>query len=313
MLKIFILDIVWVFFSDILLAIHQRISRQGRSARQGRMAKCFPRKAQGLGLETKLWRGAMAFDKDFITSVFEAATEEQVEKVLKEYESDLTGLKVKRDEIFAKNNEYKESLDKISKERETEKAELLKQIEEMDQRLKASGTEETKAYFEAEKKKIQDSYAAKISDYETKTGQQEKQFMELSAKYIEVLKNTEIDRAMDKIQNLDRAKANMLRDLIKSRNQFDLLTVDGEEKMLSKDHRGISDTINAFVATDEGKFFLQNNNSGGGAPGSTNPKPQTGNPFLKGKENLDEQGRIFRENPALFNRLKAEAESVASA
>jgi len=41
--------------------------------------------------------------------------------------------------------------------------------------------------------------------------------------------------------------------------------------------------------------------------GGKTPEPQNTNPWAKGKRNLTEQGRIFRENPDLARRLEAQA------
>jgi len=51
------------------------------------------------------------------------------------------------------------------------------------------------------------------------------------------------------------------------------------KKLMNAEYRGVSDVLNAFLATDEGKEYLLNNSSGGGAPGathgSTSGKPNT--------------------------------------
>jgi hypothetical protein len=252
----------------------------------------------------------MALDKAFLAGVLEGITDEQVEKVLKEYESDVTGLKVNRDQVLTESKGYKEKLDKLSTDYGTEKSAFQKQIEDLETKLKASGSDELKVFHEAELKKTHDMYAAKIAEYEAKTGQHEKAFGELQSEYLEVLKNTELDKAMDKIQNLDRSKANILRDTFWGRNKFEHQTIEGVKKLMNQEYRSIGDVLNAFIATDEGKFFLLSNSTGGGATGSTSLKPQTGNPFIKGKENLTEQGRLLRENPTLYNTLKVQAEAL---
>ena len=253
----------------------------------------------------------MALDKEFLASLdaIESA-EERNEKILKEYEADLTGLKVKRDELLAESKERKEKLEQLAKEREAEKTGFQKRIAELESQAKASGSDETKAFYEAEKKQMQDLHAAKLAEQEKAIEQRAAAYDGLYADYLSVLKSTELDKAMDSIQNLDRAKANILRSTFWDRNQFDLQNVDNEKKLLNKDFRSIGDVLNAFIATDEGKFFLISNSTGGGATGSTSAKPQTANPFVKGKENLDEQARIFKENRTLYESLKQAAESA---
>jgi hypothetical protein len=74
----------------------------------------------------------------------------------------------------------------------------------------------------------------------------------------------------------------------------------------------MADLLNDFLNTNEGKLFLRNMNDGGGAPGSGVKSPVVTNPFTKGRENLDAQGKLYKENPAMFAQLKAQAEAAAS-
>jgi len=251
----------------------------------------------------------MALNKEFLTSVFEGIEkpDDRIEKVLKEYEADVTGLKVNRDQVLTENKGYKEKLEKLTADYGTEKTGFQKRIEELETKIKSSGSEETKAFYEAEKKQIQDMYAAKLTDAEKAIGQHKAAHDELYSEYLKVLKNTELDRAMDAFTNLDPGLKNVLRDVFWARYQFDFQNVEGERKLLNKEFRNISDTLTAFVGTDEGKRFILSSSTGGGAPGSASVKPPVKNPFVKGQENLTEQGRLFKENPTLFARLKAEA------
>ena len=251
----------------------------------------------------------MPFDKEFLTGIFEGIedADARIEKVWKEYEADTTGLRINKDKILAESKDYKEKLEKLAQERETEKTSAQKRIEELETQVKNSGTEETKAFFEAEKKQIQDMYTAKLAETEKAIGQHKTAHDELFGKYMKVLKNTELDRAMDGIPNLDRSKGNLLRDTFWARNQFDFQPVDGEEKLLNKEFRGIEDTLKAFVATEEGKFFIIPNSTGGGAPGSGTSKPTIDNPWKDETFNLTEQSRLTKENPTLAAQLKAQA------
>jgi hypothetical protein len=258
----------------------------------------------------------MALDKEFLTGVFEGVegAEERIGKVLKEFESETTGLRVNKDAILKESKDYKDKLEKLAAERESEKSGLQKRIEELENQVKASGGEELKAYYEAEKKKLEEMYAAKLTEQEKAIGLHKSERENLYSEYLKVLKNTELDRAMDSHSNLIPEMKNILRDVFWARNQFELTELDGVKKLLNpKDnYRSIEDTLKAFIATEEGKSFLLNNSTGGGATGGNIPnRPAIGNPFIKGKENLDEQGRLYKENPSLYASLKAQAEALA--
>ena len=252
----------------------------------------------------------MALDKDFLTPIFEGieGAEERIGKILKEYEADITGLKVNKDQILNESKATKDKLDKLNQEREAEKAELLKRIEEMEKQIKDSSTEATMEFYEAEKKKIEDMYAAKFAEQDRSIKQRETAYTELNAEYLKLMRNNELDRAIDGIQNLDNSKKNILRDVFLARNQFELQTVDGEKKMLNKDFRTIPDALNAFIATDEGKLFVLANSSGGNATGGNKPSiPSTPNPWAKETLNLTQQMIITKEQPALAKSLMAAA------
>ena len=251
----------------------------------------------------------MAMDKDFLAGFFEGRedADDVIGKILKEHEADVTGLKVNRDAVLKENKDYKERQEKHSQEWETAKSGFAKRIEELESQAKASGNDETKAIYETKLKDTEELYKAKLADAGKTTERHRAEHEKLYGEYLEVLKQTEFDRAMNGIPNLDPAKKEILRTTFWGRNQFDLKEVDNAQVLLNTSHRGIEDTLKTFIGTDEGKFFVVNNNSGGGATGSTSAKPVTGNPWMKDKENLDEQGRIHRENPERAKQLMKEA------
>ena len=255
----------------------------------------------------------MAMDKDFLAGFFEGRedADDVIGKILKERDADTTGLRINRDDVLKESKDFKARLDELAKERDAEKADFQKRIEELETKIKASGNDETKTFYEAEIKNLHAQHAAKLAEHEKAAGKSKAEREQLYAKYVDVLESTELDKAMDGVQGFDRAKAGIFRSTFKDRFKFKFREVDGTEKLLSDDFRSIADTVNAFVGTNEGKFFVVASNSGGGATGSTSAKPATGNPWMKGQENLDEQGRIFRDNPARAAELKAQAATAS--
>jgi hypothetical protein len=265
---------------------------------------------QSLGLDTKNLGVFMELDQEQLTGL--GLTEEQKAGVVKLYETNVTGLKVKNNEVIAKSNEYKTNLEKLTKDYETEKSGYLKQIEDLDKQIKATGNDELKGLHEAEKKQISEAAAVKISELEKLIVQEKEAHGNLYGEYVKVLKNTELDQAMDKLNNLDPSMRSILRDVFWARYKFDFKEIEqGKGKsLMSDDYKSIGDTLTAFVSTDEGKRFQLANSTGGGATGSQNTKPHVGNPFIKGKENLDAQARLLKENPSLAASLKAQAEAI---
>jgi hypothetical protein len=243
--------------------------------------------AQVRRLEAKiLWGKSMPLDKAFLTGAIEGITDEQAEKILKEHDSDITGLKVNRDQVLSESKGYKEKLEKLTADVGTKEAEYKKQIEELEGRIKASSTEETKAFYEAEKKKLQEIHSAQIAETDKKYAALEAERTALYSEYLEVLKNTELDKAMDSVQNLNPRRKNSLRYEFWARNKFEHQEVEGVKKLMNSEFRSVSDVLNAFLATDEGKEYLINNNSGGGAAGSTHGS-QPGKPNTMPRERFD--------------------------
>jgi len=240
-------------------------------------------------------------------------TEELAAGVIKLYEQETTGLRGKNTEVIAKMNEYKTANEKLAQDYEAERAVTTKQIEDLNKQIKAAGGEELKNLHEAEKKQLQDQFAVKVADYENKVKAGQETYNQLYGDYVKVLKNTELDQAMDKLNNLDPSMRSILRDVFWARFKFEFKSVEqgAEKKLYGDDYKTIGDTLTAFIGTEEGKRFQLANSTGGGATGSSNVKPIIGNPFIKGKENLTEQGVLLKTNPTLYNTLKAQAEALS--
>jgi len=255
----------------------------------------------------------MALDKEFLTGVFEGVenAEERIGKVLKEYESDTTGLKITRDDIKKEKEGYKAKLDELAALSEKEKADLQKQIEELEKQVKASGGEELKAVYEAEKTKLLEMHAAKLSELEKARDGYKSEHEKLYSEYLKVLKNTELDKAMNSLPNLKPELKNILRDAFWARNQFEYVDFEGRKELRSgkeTNYRTIEDTLRAFISTDEGKSFVLNNSTGGGATGGSAPgKPVIQNPYAKETFNLTEQMKLEKADPAKATALRESA------
>jgi hypothetical protein len=252
----------------------------------------------------------MALDKEFLASVFEGIEkpEERIEKVLKEYEADVTGLKVNRDQVLSENKGHKEKAEKLTQEWTAKEAEYKKQLEELDKQIKSSGKDELKSYYEAELKKAQGVYQSQLEEVNKKATTVEAENARLFNEYIDILRNVEFEKAAEKINNLDQTKKAILRDVFFKRNDFEFKEVDGIKKFLNKgNYRDVNDSLQSFIGTDEGKFFLLANSTGGGAAGSGSKIPSTNNPYKKETFNLTEQMKLEREKPELADQLKSQA------
>jgi len=252
----------------------------------------------------------MAFDKAFLTSLFEGIEkpDDRIEKALKEYEADITGLKVNRDQVLAENKGYKEKSEKLTQEWAAKEAEYKKQLEEYDKQIKSSGKDELKSWYEGELKKAQGVYQSQLEEAGKKTSSVEAENARLFGEYVDLLRNVEFEKAAEKIKNLDQEKKAILRDVFFKRNEFEFKEFDGIKKFLHKaSNRDVGDSLQSFIGTDEGKFFLLANGTGGGATGSASVKSGINNPWKKETFNLTEQMLLTKEKPELAAQLKAQA------
>ena len=246
-------------------------------------------------------------DKEFITGTFEGATDEQVEKILKEVAADTTGLKVNSEKMKAEIKAAKDELEKLKSEGTASAAAHEEQVKKLEEQLKATDADGLKAFHEAELKKVNEAHTVKLADAEKARAEIESKSKILTDRYNNLWRATELEKAMNKVTNIDPEKRAMLQDLFWTRHQFNPTTLDNEEKLLNKDYKSIQDVLLAYTATDEGKFFLVNKSTGGGAKGGAASKGASGNPWAKDTLNLTEQARIFKENPILAATLKAQA------
>jgi len=249
----------------------------------------------------------MPLNEEFLNGVFEGASKEQVEKVLKEFEADTTGLKVNSDRILSESRGYKEKLDKLTADYGAKETGLQKQVEELEAKIKASGTDELKGLYEAEKKKLQEMHTAQFSEAEKKLAALEAEKNTVYADYLNVLMDTEFNKAADKIGNINPATRAVLRDVFFKRNQFDFTELEGKKRFLNKDYKDVNDTLQSFIGTEEGKFFVLSTSTGGGATGSAKTTTSVNNPYKKETWNFTQQVLLEKENPEKANALKSQA------
>lgn len=84
--------------------------------------------------------------------------------------------------------------------------------------------------------------------------------------------------------------------------------IDGEGNFAGKiGDKPVADFVKAWAASDEGKVFIANGNTGGGANGGKGGKTPTGNnPYAKETLNRTEQGRLEKHDRVLANKYRAE-------
>lgn len=243
----------------------------------------------------------MAFDEATIKGILEnaeTADGDKLKLILSEHEADVRGLVENRDKI---KNE-KEAAENKFKNAEKKIGENEAKITELEGELKKNDPEARQKYFDNQLASIKNEYESKLKDSEDK-----RSFYEKS--HFDHLRDKAIEEALKDIPVDDRYKPGFI-SLVMARNTFGAedMNNDGNIKFLdTRTKKELKDVFHAFSTTEEGRSYLRATSTGGGASGSSSVRPKNINPFKKETFNLTEQGRIFNENRALAEQLKAEA------
>jgi hypothetical protein len=202
----------------------------------------------------------MPIDAKFLTDALAAECDvnAKVAKILSEYEVDVNGLKVNRDAILLEKGKLEEKI----KGFDSQDVEYKKQITDLSDKLKKSGTEDLKNYYEAQLKDMKTAHdnALKAAGDET-------------AKYrdeaLKFYRNDEFEKATKGLPIRPEVREDF-RDLFYTRNQFERKEIDGQVKYINAEGRNVKNVLETYLQTDAGKFYLAQQNSGGSASGSRN-------------------------------------------
>lgn len=242
----------------------------------------------------------MPITNEFLNEVLsntETGNEDKAKLILAEHEADVRGLISKRDELLGKEKSLKEK----NKEVETKIAELETKNGELEEQLKANSPEETKKFLE-------NQIAAKEKAWlEEKQGLIEERD-KFKDSHLKRLRDDAIAEGVKDLQFINGLKDGFIARVLMI-SDFEAKEVDGVVRFLDKNMKEIKDVMHEFALTNEGKSYLQNPSSGGGARGSSGQggTNAVNNPWKKETENLSEQMRLFRTDRALAIRLAAEA------
>lgn len=199
--------------------------------------------------------------------------------------------------------EIKGLKDKVT-EAEKAKTAVDTQLKTAQDELAKHNPEEAKNYYDSQIKIHDEDWQKKI---EAVTKDRDK-YKESHEKY---LLNDAIAKGTSDLQFMDGLKDGFVA-VVLARNEFKPQEIDGETKFLNKEGYEIKDVMHSFALSNDGKAYIKNSAGGGGAgsvQGGANKTAGMKNPFKKESKNLTEQGRLYREDRAMYDRLKAEAEA----
>ena len=187
----------------------------------------------------------------------DVSLEDKVKSIVAEHEADTRGLLAKRDELLGSEKKLKEKISAY----ETAKGEYETKISGLEEELKKATSDDHKKYYEtqiADLKKSQEAELLKVSterDY-------------YKGEHLKALRDRAIEEGVKDLNFISGLKDGFIARVLQT-NDFHAEEIEGVgTKFLNKEHHTIEEAIHAFAMTPEGKAYIANPSTGGGARGS---------------------------------------------
>lgn len=241
-----------------------------------------------------------------------------VSKTIKQLESSVSSLEEEKTKILAKRDEalneaktvkakYKKFADYADKEDfdpvalEKESADLKAKLSEFEKSTSEVETRYRQLYDE-DKKKFEERLAAIEKEREEEKHRTEQERKDAEAARLKSDAISEFSRSTHGIRNPEQFWRLFGEGMVER----------GDDGKLYVNHKSVSEYVETIKSNEDNLHHFKPS----GASGSgTSPNSSSGgsggykgkNPFSKDSLNLTEQGRLFKENKELYNKLKAEA------
>ena len=187
----------------------------------------------------------------------DVSLEDKVKSIVAEHEADTRGLLAKRDELLGSEKKLKEKISAY----ETARGEHETKISGLEEELKKATSDDHKKYYEtqiADLKKSQEAELLKVSterDY-------------YKGEHLKALRDRAIEEGVKDLNFISGLKDGFIARVLMT-NDFHAEEIEGVgTKFLNKEHHTIEEAIHAFAMTPEGKAYIANPSTGGGARGS---------------------------------------------
>lgn len=198
-------------------------------------------------------------NEEFLTGLLSnegVSAEDKIKQIIAEHEADTRGLVQKKDELLGKEVKFKEQIASF----DAAKGDYEKKIAELTEQLKKNNPEAHKQFYETQ---IADNKAKYEADLQKLSA--ERDFYKQS--HLKSLRDKAIEAGIKDLNFVAGLKDGFIARVL-SMNEFEPQEIDGNIRFLNKDHHTIEETISAFALTQEGKAYIANPSTGGGAKGS---------------------------------------------
>ena len=201
-------------------------------------------------------------NEEFLTNMLgneEVSVEDKIKQILAEHEADTRGLLSKRDELLGAQKKLKEEIEGYKKGNE-EYDSKIKGLEEMLEKAN-NGDQKAKEYYETKLADMQKNYDGKITELTAKADKYEKL-------HIASLRDKAIEEGIKNLNFVPGLKEGFIARVLSMNNFEPDDSIDGQLRFLNKENHTIEEAINSFALTQEGKAYIANPSTGGGARGS---------------------------------------------
>ena len=204
-------------------------------------------------------------NEEFLTGLLgneEVPAEDKIKQILAEHDADtnaaVTGLIKKRDELLGSEVKLKEQI----RGYEAKSAEYDSKIAELNGLLEkaTAGDKKAEEYYNAKLTELQTQYDEEVNKIIT----QRDYYLQ---RHIDALEEKAFEDGMRDLTFVPGLKEGFIA-RIRMLNDFEPADIDGKLKFLNKDNHTIEDVIKSFALSQEGKAYIANPSTGGGARGS---------------------------------------------
>lgn len=201
-------------------------------------------------------------NEEFLKGLFEkedVSLDDKIKSIIAEHDADTRGLVQKRDELLGNEKKLKDKISVFEKS----KGEYESSIANLNDLLEKAnkGNDVTKEQYESKLAKQDSDFKKQLKD---------------------VSDNRDFYKKLHLNSLFEKAMENGVKDLniipglkdgfiarITSMNDFQPKEVDGNIVFLNKDNHTVGEVVSNFAMTNEGKAYIRNASSGGGARGSS--------------------------------------------
>jgi hypothetical protein len=212
----------------------------------------------------------MAIDKEFLAAHFQGVekADEHIGAIIAEYEKTNLPLVKNRDDILAE----KKAVEKKIAELQEKFTGLETTNKELNEKLESGLPDKEKQIYQAEIEKHKANIVKITDEYNKAKAEYEGKISGLSKEKTEYI----IGEEFSKLVNSNPAIFPTLKEGLHKRffadypkSGFEPFEYGGKNEYVNKDGKKMADLLNDFFNTEEGKHYLQNNSTGGGAAGGS--------------------------------------------